>query len=93
VVEEVSRLRSTQLAAPFRGAAMSDLPPIGDLAGIDVPTLILAWPDDRSHPLSVARQLESSMPRAELDIAEGQDLGRWKSLMADFVAEVAPTGN
>ena len=93
VVQEVSRQRSTQLAPPLRGAAMSDLPPLEDLAEIDVPTLILAWAGDRSHPLSVARQLESSMPRAELDIAEGQDLGRWKSLVADFVAEVAPTGD
>ena len=93
VVQEVSRQRSTQLAPPLRGAAMSDLPPVEELVGIDVPTLILAWEGDRSHPLSVARQLESSMPRAELDIAEGQDLGRWPSLVADFVAGVAPTGD
>lgn len=93
VVHEVSRKNPTQLAPPLRGAAMSDLPPVEDLAGIDIPTLILAWAGDRSHPLSVARQLESSMPRAELDIAEGPDLSRWPARVADFVARVAPTGD
>lgn len=70
---------------------MSDLPEVEDLAGVDVPTLILAWPGDRSHPLSVARRLQSVMPRAELDIADGGDLGGWPERVADFVAEVTST--
>lgn len=67
---------------------MSDLPPVDDLASVDVPTLILAWPGDRSHPLSVARRLTSSMRRAELVVAEGGDLSDWPNRVAEFVAQV-----
>ena len=88
VVHEVSLQPSTQLAPPLRGAAMSDLPPIDDLASVDVPTLILAWTGDRSHPLSVARRLTSSMPRAELVVTEGGDLSDWPNRVAEFVAQV-----
>mgnify|MGYP001812209208 FL=1 len=91
VLDDAGRRRTPHLAPPLRGAAMSDLPPVEDIALIDAPTLILAWRGDRSHPLSVARTLASVMPRAELVVADGDDLRDWPDRVASFVSLVSPT--
>jgi pimeloyl-ACP methyl ester carboxylesterase len=93
VAHDVSHRSPPHLAPPLRGAAMSDLPSVEDIARIEVPTLVLAWRGDRSHPLSVAHTLESAMPRADLVIAEGGDLSTWPTRVADFAAHVAATND
>ncbi len=91
VFDQVSRSGARRIGLALRGAARSDLPPLGDLERIDAPTLILAWPGDRTHPLGVARELASAMPNAELHIA-ADDLSAWPEMVRDFMAEVpAPT--
>jgi hypothetical protein len=34
----------------MRGAALSDFPAREALARLEIPALILAWPDDSTHP-------------------------------------------
>lgn len=56
--------------AALQGAASSDLPPAAELEALSMPTLILAWPGDTTHPLSTAKQLASLLPDATLLIAD-----------------------
>ena len=75
------------LPALFRGAAASDLPPADDIAGVNVPTTILAWIDDPAHPLSTAEALLSLLPSATLEVATRQaDLETWPTTLAADVA-------
>lgn len=57
----------------FRGAALSNLPPREAIAGLDVPTRILAWIDDPGHPVSTAEELAGLLPRATLQVARTRD--------------------
>lgn len=76
----------TLLPALLRGAAMSDLPPLRELATITAPTLLLAWSDDPTHPVSTATALADSMPNARLVLARTPyGLMAWPSLFADHV--------
>ena len=43
--------------ALYRGAAMSDLPRPEQIATLNIPTTILAWAEDPSHPLATAEAL------------------------------------
>ncbi len=76
------------LPSVLRGAALSDLPPVTALAGIDVPVLVLAWSGDDGHPLSSARSLAETIPGARLMTADtpGQLL-RWPGVVAEFLRD------
>lgn len=75
------------LPSVLRGAALSDLPSLATIAGIDVPTTILAWTDDPAHPLSTARALADTMPNATLTVARTPaDLATWPSILESDVA-------
>jgi pimeloyl-ACP methyl ester carboxylesterase len=77
------------VAAVLRGAAQSDLPPLGALAALRVPALVLAWRGDRSHPLSTATQLAEALPDAELHVARSaKDVRRWSALVGEFLDAV-----
>lgn len=52
----------------YTGGAVSDLPPRADIAEIQVPTLIVATPDDENHPLDIARELNSLIKGSVLEI-------------------------
>ena len=70
----------------LRGAALSDLPEPAAFESLDVPTLILAWKDDWSHPLSTARELAARLPRARLEVMdETSAIDEWPGLVAGFV--------
>lgn len=74
------------LPALLRGAATSDLPPLRELASIDAPTLILAWSDDPTHPVSTAVQLADTLPNARLVVAQTPyGVMAWPGLFADHV--------
>ncbi len=85
-------LRATppdRLAAVFRGAATADLPARELLAGLAVPTVILAWTGDPSHPVSTAEQLAELIPGARLMVASTFDeLAGWTTSVAELVAKV-----
>ena len=57
------------IIAALQGAARSDLPSVKLLKTLAMPTLILAWPDDRLHPVSTAKKLVELLPNASLSIA------------------------
>ena len=80
------------LPALLRGAAMSDLPPRRELATIEVPTLILAWSDDPTHPVSTATELAEILPNTRLVVARTPyGVMAWPGLFADHVTTHPPT--
>jgi len=76
----------------LRGAAASDLPDADAVAAITVPTLILAWTGDDTHPVSTAERLAELLPHAEAHVADDlRSILRWSALIVDFVAALPPT--
>lgn len=76
------------LPALYRGAALSDLPAVQDLAQLGLPTTILAWIDDPAHPLSTAEKLAALMPQARLLVARTPaDVHTWPRILHDDVAQ------
>lgn len=74
------------LPALLRGAATSDLPHPAELATIDVPTLILAWTDDPTHPVMTADKLAETLPDTRLVVARTPyGVMAWPGLFADHV--------
>lgn len=74
------------LPTVFRGAALTDLPEPAVLAGLDVPTLLLAWIEDPAHPVSSAERLHDLIPGSRLDLARTHaDVRRWPGLVAAHV--------
>jgi pimeloyl-ACP methyl ester carboxylesterase len=74
------------VAAALRGAALSDLPDPERLEGLDVPTLILAWKGDASHPLSTAEALTTRLPKARLEVAGSlAEIEVWPETLNSFL--------
>lgn len=87
IMNELSRSDPRAVVAALRGAAASDLPKPGALRALHVPTLILSWRGDPTHPLSTAQRLAELLPDAEHDIAESQeDLQGWPERIREFLA-------
>jgi len=79
-----SEPRAVQCA--LRGAARSDLPAVESLETLTVPTLILAWKGDWSHPLSTAAELLARLPIARLEVAgETSEIEDWPALVRAFI--------
>ena len=73
--------------AALLGAALSDLPDREALEALEVPTLILAWANDSSHPLSTAETLNDWLPNASLEVARSaRDIRKWPTRLETFVA-------
>lgn len=74
------------LPAVLRGAAATDLPKKRDIRAIQVPTLILAWTGDRTHPLKTARTLTELIPDSRLVVARTPyGVMAWPGLFAEHV--------
>lgn len=74
------------LPSAFRGAALTDLPSREEIARLAMPVLLLAWPDDASHPLAVAEELLGLLPDARLEVAASPaEVAAWPQVVADFV--------
>jgi pimeloyl-ACP methyl ester carboxylesterase len=87
VVDELRRADWRAVAAALRGAAASDLPGPGTLRSLNVPTLVLAWRGDPTHPLSTAERIAQLMPAAELCVADsGEETGAWPERIRAFLA-------
>lgn len=79
----IRHLGKTELADMMRGTALSNLPPRAELNRVaHIPTLILAWSDDATHPEASAHELHSLLPRSELAIA------RSPAELAQFTARI-----
>jgi pimeloyl-ACP methyl ester carboxylesterase len=83
---------ATVCADILRGAAQSDLPPPAQLTHrLTMPTLILCWTDDHSHPVSTGEALAAAIPRAELVVSSrNTELAKWSQHVTDFIDTVAP---
>lgn len=74
------------LPTVLRGAAATDLPPKKRIARIEVPTLILAWTGDRTHPLKTARTLRELIDDSRLIVARSPyGVMAWPGLFAEHV--------
>lgn len=77
------------LPAAFRGAAATDLPSREEVAAIEIPVLLLAWPLDDSHPLEVAEELADLFPGARLEVAHTPaQVAEWPERVGCFIREV-----
>lgn len=86
VMTGLRRADRRAVAAALRGAAASDLPEPDTLATLSMPTLILAWSGDSSHPLSTAERLAKLLPDARLHVARNaEDMRAWAPLARDFL--------
>lgn len=75
-----------RLARIFRGAATADLPAPTRIAGIDVPTLILAWTGDTGHPATTAARLQELIIGSELVLAATPaGVGSWTARAVEFL--------
>jgi pimeloyl-ACP methyl ester carboxylesterase len=78
-----------RLARVFRGAATADLPAEDEIAGLSVPTLILAWTGDPGHPARTAARLQELMPHAELALASTpHGLAGWTIRLVTFLSSL-----
>ncbi|MFZ2529989.1 MAG: alpha/beta hydrolase [Rhodococcus sp. (in: high G+C Gram-positive bacteria)] len=85
--ETVPDVTEGLLPSLLRGAALSDLPDPEHIAGIVIPTTILAWIEDPGHPVSTAEALRELLPSATLEVAKTPaDLARWPSILCADVA-------
>jgi pimeloyl-ACP methyl ester carboxylesterase len=74
------------LPTVLRGAGATDLPPLDQLAGLDQPTLVLAWEGDPGHPVSTATALAGALIRAELVVAPSlAEVTHWPGRVAAFL--------
>lgn len=73
----------------MRGASLSDFPSREELARLDMPTLILAWPGDDTHPLAVAQELHNTLPNTQLEVmTHASDPYRWPQLVREFMTSL-----
>jgi pimeloyl-ACP methyl ester carboxylesterase len=74
----------------LRGSSISDLPPLDKFKAPTIPALILAWPDDSTHPIETAKELKTLMPKSQLLIANNIiDVAKWPKMIYDFVVDVS----
>ncbi|GAA1175898.1 alpha/beta hydrolase [Nesterenkonia xinjiangensis] len=85
--ERVPAVSQELLPSIFRGAALTDLPAPEEISRLQVPTQILAWVDDPSHPVATAEALHRLIPDSTLSIAATpQELATWPVRTAAHVA-------
>ena len=78
------------LPSLLRGAALTDLPSAQVVARVAVPTHILAWHDDPTHPLSTATALHELLPGSTLRVAStAQEVAGWPGLLSEQVLATA----
>ncbi|MGI2110961.1 alpha/beta fold hydrolase [Shewanella frigidimarina] len=69
----------------FRAASLNDLPNKQLLSGLTMPTLILAWHGDKTHPVETAIELHQTLPNSTLHIADSVDeVNEWPELISEF---------
>jgi 3-oxoadipate enol-lactonase len=77
------------LPTVMRGAAATDFPKKKAIAKVEVPTLILAWSGDRTHPLKTANLLHELLDHSRVVVARTPyGVMAWPGLFAEFVTMV-----
>jgi pimeloyl-ACP methyl ester carboxylesterase len=81
------------LSALLRGVGPSDLPAKDAIAGITVPTLILAWEGDPVHPESTAEVLTELIADTETHVAPSlREVLEWPELIRGFLDRIPDPG-
>ncbi len=76
------------LPALLLGAAQTDLPDRERLRGLPVPTLILSWAGDPSHPVSTGEALHDLIADSRYHVAQSlADVRAWGGVVADFLSQ------
>lgn len=79
----------------FRGAAMSDLPPINSqlYSLITCPVLILCHDGDSAHPISTGQTLSTLLSNCQLIITQTHEeaLITWPQIIKQFIYSLPPT--
>ncbi len=89
-LKSIQAMDEKVLLQVLRGASMSDLPPRERLSAITIPVLILAWPNDSTHPIENADELKALLPQSQLVIAqEVDDLKKWPDLISRFIGSLS----
>ena len=87
VLEGLKPLKRKTLSNLFKGAAQADFPSREEIKTITIPTLILGWAGDPSHPVETAVELEELLPQSTLVIANGyEDFKQWPSIIKEFIS-------
>ncbi len=86
----IKSIKRKTLYSLFNGAALTDFPSRADIQTIEIPTLILGWTGDPSHPIETSTELAKLLPQSELHIAERyEDFKRWPQLIRAFTSRVS----
>ena len=86
MAKHLAGVKPLGVVGAMRGAALSDLPSAEELAQLTMPALILAWPDDSTHPLAVAEKLQDTLPNAQLVVTKhADDPYRWPHPVREFI--------
>lgn len=86
MARDLAKVNPAGVVGAMRGAALSDFPSREALAQLQIPTLILAWPDDATHPLAVAQELDHILPCSQLEVAEGEGAPyAWPGRVREFI--------
>ncbi len=73
----------------YIGGANSDFPSREQISKINVPTLIIAQPDDPNHPLETAQELNNLIKRSELMIvSDYEDYKKLQIRVLDFISKI-----
>lgn len=88
-IRHLLAMEEKAVPAILRGAAASDLPTREQVRSIVVPTLILAWADDPSHPVAMAESLAELLVLSELHVAHDlAGIRAWPKLVGDFLGSL-----
>ena len=86
VAEHIGQAHPPWLRAALLGAAQSDMPDLRELKQLDIPTAILTWEDDNSHPVSTAITLQSVMPDVRVyQVSNASDAVNWTAYIEDML--------
>lgn len=86
MARDLAQVRPEGVVGAMRGAALSDFPAREALARLEIPALILSWPDDSTHPLVVAEELNRILPNSRLEVARREsDPYAWSGRVRDFI--------
>ena len=86
MARDLATVNPAGVAGAMRGAAISDFPPREALAALKMPALILAWPDDDTHPLAVAEELDRILPCSRLEVTRGEgEPYAWPDTVREFI--------
>jgi len=73
----------------YIGGANSDFPSREQISKINVPTLIIAQPNDPNHPLETAQELNNLIKRSELMIvSDYEDYKKLQIKVLDFISRI-----